>query len=155
METIGNVIEWLYSNIFYYEIITDQEIDTEVTEDSLHRHSLDGFNGFDTNGYDIFYHIDDKKWYLSLTLEIGDYNDEYEDLPATSSNLSLITCDCPEMIFDYQTNNLQGKFIIPESFSDDIYPVDLDGNSIKVLFKFAKVENDSLINYIKVMNITD
>lgn len=163
METIGNVIEWLYSNVFYYEIMTNEEIEPDPTEDALHRHILEDFVGFDSNSYEVLYHIDDRKWYLLMTLEIGNYCDEYEHLPATVSNLRLATSDCPEMIFSNhsdtfdRTDESQGKFIIPESFFDSVYPVDEDdyyGNSIDVTFKFAKVEDDRLIKYLKIMDTT-
>lgn len=142
---ITEVLGMLENTIFYYEIITDQDIDTELSVDSLHRHVLDDFGIIDTNGYDIYQ--ENNTWCLSMTLRLNDNIDieQYLDLPATSENMKLCFAEYPKAISD------EGKLIIPQNFEDYVYPDEEKTgffNSIDVMFKFIKVGDLDLLPYI-------
>ena len=147
MTTIEEVIRLFDEATFYYEILTDKVVNGDATTDSLYGHYLDDFIGFETNSYDV---IKDKKQYLTMTLTVKE--DAYceEDADKIINVKNLTTCFNDNMI-------TKGKFNIPGTFTDSIYPIDPRGidqylDSIDVTFKFYKVDNPVLRKLINIVN---
>lgn len=150
MTTIDEVIGLLEDATFYYEILTDKYVDSEPTVDCLHRHVLEDFIGYATNSYEVLY-VGNKQ-YLTMTLKLSydSYSSEDSNLPITIDNMKLCFSEFLEMI------SKDGKLNIPYSFEDSVYPqdpVEIDSyvDSIDVKFKFHKVSDLDLLQYINLI----
>lgn len=155
-DTIDEVLAALQNTIFYYEILTDQKVCAEATEDALHRHYLNDFGGYATNGYEII-QLKNKQ-YLLIWIYIHpdiEYLEEDTELIATPKNIK-------KCFDDINLPLKNGKFILPKEFEDSIYPEDPKGedkyiDSVNATFKFYKMrynddaphKNVDLTNYIE------
>ena len=143
--TIGDVACLLDNTIFYYEIITDKTVLDDITIDQLHRHYIEKFAEYKTNGYSV--DIFDGKQYLGMTLELTeDWDGDYEESLATQENMHDAFCDY---------NIRDNKLIIPSSFVDCIY-VEADNANYKeiddIVFKFSYItpEKEKLWEYFTI-----
>lgn len=130
----------------YYEILTDKPVNEEFTTDKLYRHSIDGFDEYETNSFAI--HREENKQYLVISLRVCDnvWSSKFERKAATPENMKAAFVEYPEII------SSEGKLIIPQSFKDDVYLEDPDDDVIdeSVIFKFDRVNtpDQRLLEYI-------
>lgn len=151
--TIEDVMVLLESTVFHYEIMSTKKINDEPTIDCLYRHILEEFGGYDTNYYNIVTENDKQYLTMRLIFDPEFYDEDYVTKPATVENIKLCFSEYQELISD------DGKFIIPMIFEDSIYPLDPNHpddydaymESIDVEFKFSKVEEKALLEYIKLV----
>lgn len=121
----------LFENAFvYYKIEVDFELDTEITEDQLWRHVIDGLDSFKIT------YMETKKiessWFLVLKLEfsLGDQMDE-EYLEANNN-----------------------KIVIPSFFMDSVAKITDEGfdfvDDVRYTFDHIKTSDQRLLDWIRL-----
>ena len=145
--TIDNILYMFERSHFYYEIPIKEDVDEGPTEDQLHRHTIDEFEGCEPNCFRI--HNKGEKHYLSMTLKIPDEavldEDNELDLVYTPENMKKAFVEYPDML------SPEGKLIIPKTFDDYVYLEDGD-EEVDVTFTFSKVKcfDQRLLDYIVI-----
>jgi hypothetical protein len=134
--TVHDVCDIITEHEFVYEMCDDIPISSRDTLWQLEYDQLDGFDGFITCRYDIYWR--DDKVYFSFCLDIDQgYNNNNL---ATLQNLRRFFCNVSD----------DSKIIIPKILAINIRTT--DNNAVDVNFKFHHIINadPKVYNYITI-----